>query len=51
MDVGWFLSCVCAELPVTEVEKATVVIRMLILKAQVGPAAQAVVPDAQLLRH
>lgn len=38
-------------IPVTEVEEAAVVIWVLILKAQVRPAAQTVVSYAQLLGH
>lgn len=38
-------------IPVTEVEKAAVVIWVLILKAQVRPAAQTVIPYTQLLGH
>ena len=39
--------------PVTEVQKAAALVWVLILKAEVGPAAQAVVPhaQAQLLGH
>lgn len=38
-------------IPVTEVEEAAVVVQVLILEAQVGPAAQTVVSYAQLLGH
>lgn len=38
-------------IPVTEVEEAAVVVRVLVLKAQVGPAAQTVVSYTQLLGH
>lgn len=38
-------------IPVTEVEETTVVIWVLILKAQVRPAAQTVISYTQLLGH
>lgn len=38
-------------LPVTEVQEAAVVVWVLVLKAQVGPAAQTVISDTQLLGH
>lgn len=38
-------------IPVTEVEEAAVVIWVLILKAQVRPAAQTVISYTQLLGH
>ena len=38
-------------IPVTEVEEAAVVVWMLILKAQVRPAAKTVVSYTQLLGH
>lgn len=38
-------------LPVTEVEKAAVIIWVLIFKAKVRPATQTVISYTQLLRH
>lgn len=38
-------------IPVTEVEEAAVVVWVLILKAQVRPAAQTVISYTQLLGH
>lgn len=38
-------------LPVTEVKEAAVVVKVLVLKAQVRPAAQTIISYTQLLRH